>query len=101
MKLLMEHNSLHSYTIQHLLGWVESLTVLMDTEDWPFDSAEELALQLEVWREQFQRINSGIVGAEPVLVMLYGEEVILIANQATGEYILFTYSINELCPPKI
>jgi hypothetical protein len=101
MKLLVENSPLHSYTIQHLLGWIEALSVLINTEDWPFSNAEELALQLEVWREEYQRINQGIVAHEPVLVMLYGEKVILIANQSTGEYILFTYQSEALCLEEI
>jgi hypothetical protein len=47
MQLLVAKTDLHTYTIQHLLGWIESLSHLINTEDWPFESAEELAYQLE------------------------------------------------------
>lgn len=91
MKLLIEKTPLHSYTIQHLLGWIECVSVLMDTEEWPFQNAEELATQLENWRLEFQSTNEGLIPSEPVLILLYGKDVILIANQKTGEYLLFTY----------
>ncbi len=101
MQLLVAKNDLHTYTIQHLLGWIESLSHLMNTEDWPFESAEELAYQLEVWRADFEKTNSGIITPEPVQISLYGKEVILIANEKTGEHILFTYIPSIPCLEKI
>jgi len=85
----------HSYTIQHLMGWVESLDILADTKDWPFETLDELAMQLEVWRDEFQTVNSGKESSEPVLVSLYGEEIILVCNQETGEF--FTLSPIATC----
>lgn len=93
MNLLIQNNQLSSFTIQHLLGWIESLDFIMGTDDWPFDTMEELASQMEHWRAEFQRENRGIIASEKVLVMLYGEEVILIANQETGEYVTLRPSI--------
>jgi hypothetical protein len=91
MKVLIEKTPLHSYTLQHLLGCLETISIMMDTEDWPFTNAEHLATELETWRQEFQITNKGLISSEPVLILLYGENVILIANQKTGEYLLFTY----------
>ena len=101
MQLLVTKTALHSYTILHLLGWIESLSYLMNTEDWPFDSVDELAYQLEVWRAEFEKTNSEIITSEPVTISIYGKEVILIANEKTGEHILFTYIPSIPCLEKI
>lgn len=91
MNIHVEHNHLTSYTLQHLLGWVEALGHLIGTEDWPFESAEELAMQLENWREEFQSINGpGIIGHEEVKVMTYGDQVILMVQETAGEFIKLT-----------
>lgn len=97
MKLAINAAPLYTYTILHLSGWIESLDILSDTDEWPFDTLEELAMQLEVWRDEFQRINSGVIASEPVLVSLYGDEIILVCNQATGEF--FTLNLSTSCIP--
>jgi len=97
MTILINHNNLTGYTIQHLLGWIESLGNLIDTEDWPFDTCEEVAMQLEKWRAEFQAANGkGIIAHEEVTVTTYGEEVILIKQDSIGEYIQLTLT-NQPC----
>lgn len=88
-----QKNHITSLTLLHLEGWIESIGHLVDTEDWPFDSIEELALQLEVWRNEFTRINPPhCLPKEDIKVMYYGEETILICKEETGEFIKLTLS---------
>jgi hypothetical protein len=87
MQLLVEHNQLTAFTILHLLEWLESVSILANTPDWPFACPDELAQQLELWREEFQQINGGIIGCEQVKVLLYGEDTILMTEEVRGEFI--------------
>lgn len=100
MKVLMSGNSLRSLTIQHLQGWIEALEHILDTDE-PFEDADALALQLDHWREEFQK-NCGNHTAkhEPVIVLAYGNQVILICNQKTGEYIKLTVIPTHLWSPQ-
>lgn len=78
-----------------------ALAPLMDTEDCPFATMDELAMQLESWREEFQRsCGNETTKSEKVLVMTYGEDVILICKQTTGEFIKLTQT-ESLCPMSI
>lgn len=90
MQLLVEHNQLTAYTLKHLLEWLESVSILANTPEWPFGCPDELAQKLEEWREEFQRINGGIVGSEVVKVTLYGDRTILMTEESRGEYIQLT-----------
>lgn len=92
MKVYLNPGSkLHSLTILHLQGWIEALGEIMESEDCPFETTNELALQLDHWREEFQK-HSGDrhIKKEPVVIITYGDQVILICNQQTGEYIKLT-----------
>ena len=94
-------SSLHSLTIQQLQGWIEALDEILESDDCPFSNANELALQLDHWREEFQRnCPDRHVKKEPVVVITYGNQVILICNQQTGEYIKLTVLPHHLCIPK-
>lgn len=88
MKVYQSGTCLSSLTLLHLQGWIEALDLILDSEDCPFETADELALQLDHWGTEFQR-NCGNHSAkhEPVLIMTYGNHIILICNQQTGEYI--------------
>jgi hypothetical protein len=82
---------LKSYTLLHLLGWLEALDIILGTDDCPFDDADELATQLEHWRAEFQA-NSGnhAVKAEEIKVITYGTDTILLCKELTGEFIKLT-----------
>lgn len=88
MKIFASTNELTSFTILHLKGWLEALEVVLETDECPFETADELALQLDHWREEYQK-NSGnhSIRNEPILILTYGNHIILIANQATGDYL--------------
>ena len=91
MKVYMSQNEIKSLTLQHLQGWVEALGDLLDSEDCPFSSNEELALQLDHWKSEFQKQCSlPSVANEVIHVMTYGKEVILICKPETGEFIKLT-----------
>ena len=98
MKVYLNPSSeLHSQTILHLQGWIEALDEIMDSQDCPFDTTHELAMQLDQWREEFQK-NSGDrhVEKEPVVIITYADQVILVCNQQTGEYIKLTVIPHQL-----
>jgi hypothetical protein len=102
MKVFMNQSDhLYSLTMLHLQGWMEALEEILETEDCPFENATELALQVDHWREEFQR-NCGEpnVKREPVVVITYGNQVILICNQASGEYIKLEVIPTSLWNPK-
>lgn len=87
----MEKTHLSSLTLLHLQGWIEAIGHLWDTEDWPFETMDDLAMQLEHWREDFTRINPPrVLPKEDIKVLLYGEEVVLIVKEETGEFIKLT-----------
>jgi hypothetical protein len=73
--------------MKHLMEWVEALGSLLNTSDWPFACLDDVAMQLELWRAEYQEINAGRVASEAVSILTYGDEVILICDQQTGEYI--------------
>lgn len=91
MKVLLKETELSSFTMLHLQGWIEALDLILDSEDCPFDTADELAIQLDSWRAEYQR-NCGNHSAaqEPILITVYGNEIILVCNQETGEYLKLT-----------
>lgn len=92
MKVFMTKSQhLYSLSIQHLQGWMECIAPVIETDDCPFDSTEELALQLDRWRMDFQKRNpTHNESIEPVIIIQYAQQVILICNQKTGEYIKIT-----------
>jgi len=88
MKVIVSTNPIQCLTILHLKGWIKALDVVLETDDCPFETTDELALQLDHWRSQFQKYaNDAFIASQPVLIMTYGNNVILIANQATGDYL--------------
>jgi hypothetical protein len=98
MKILTEKNHLTSLTLLHLEGWLEALAHLIGTEDWPFATTDELAMQLEYWRHEYQLHNSNLIQVkEEIKVMIYGDEVILLCKEVTGEFIKLT--LQDLCEP--
>lgn len=97
ISIAIDKNHITSLTLLHLEGWIEALGFLINTEDWPFESMNDLAMQLEYWRDYFTRINPpSVLPKEDIKVMLYGQEVILICKELTGEFIKLTL-IQELC----
>lgn len=90
MTLHITHNLITGHTLRHLHEWIESIGILANTPDWPFPCLDDLAMQLEMWREEFQRINQALVSKESVKVLTYGEAVILLCDERTGEYIKLT-----------
>ena len=82
---------IHSLVILHLIGWIECLSDILSSDENPFDDTDELATCLEKWRHEFQG-HSGRkdVTHEPVKVMTYGADVILICNELTGEWVKLT-----------
>ncbi len=87
MELMLIKSELTGHTLRHLSEWIDSLDVLMNTPDWPFETIDNLAYQLELWREEYQTINAAMVGHEQVKILTYGEEVILICDEVRGEFI--------------
>ena len=102
MKLILHqeqsspHHKLRSLTLLHLLGWIEALDVVLNTDECPFDTNDELAIQLDHWREEFQsNCGNHTVAKEEIKVITYGEEIILICKEETGEYIKLTVTPSE------
>lgn len=90
------HYLLRSETLLKTLEWIEALDIVLDTDDCPFDSTDELAMKLEQWKEEFQK-NCGnhAVAQEEIKVIIYGEDTILICKEETGEYIKLTVTPSE------
>ncbi len=88
MKIYMNHNEIKSLTLLQLQGWLEAIAPMLDSEDCPYATNEELALQLDQWKVLFQKnCKSPAVATEIIHVMVYGKEVILICKPETGEFI--------------
>lgn len=92
MKIELDQTPLKSFTLLHLLGWIEAVgDLLSDDAECPFSTIDELALQLIHWQEEFKKHSGNeSIKLEEVEISCYGEDAILIAKPSTGEHILLT-----------
>lgn len=88
MNLQVEKTTLTNPTLMHLEAWLLAMDQHLKEEN-VFGSMDELATQFEYWRSEFCRKERDLEchWGDQVTVMLYGEDVILISDQRSGEYI--------------
>ncbi len=95
MKIILDKTQLKSFTMLHLLGWIESVgDLLSDEAECPFSSTAELARQLDYWQQEFKKHSGNeSIKKEGINITCYGSEVILIAKPSTGEHIILTVTL--------
>lgn len=86
MKLQIETSELTNPTLMHLEAWLLAIDEHLQ-QDHVFASLDELATNLETWRSEFCRGDLAYHWGDQVTVMVYGNEVILISDQRSGEFI--------------
>jgi hypothetical protein len=88
MKLQIETSGLTNPTLMHLEAWLIAIDEHL-ANDHVFDDMDQLASQLELWRSEFCNRESDLQchWGDQVTVMVYGNEVILISDQRSGEFI--------------
>jgi hypothetical protein len=99
MKLKLETSEITNPTLQHLEAWVLTLKDHLQ-EDNPFDSLEELSVQLLVWKDQFIKNNPyESHWGDRIVIRFYLDEVILISDERSGEYIHITQEYEIFSKP--
>lgn len=78
-------------TLRKLLEWIEAVNTYM-TKESPFICIEQYADSLERWRVEFIEARQEIEAhyGDLVRIATYGNEVILISDQRSGEFIKLT-----------
>lgn len=86
MKLHIEKSELTNPTLMHLEAWLLAIDEHLQN-DHVFNNLDELATNLESWRSEFCRGELECHWGDQVTVMVYGNEIILISDQRSGEFI--------------
>lgn len=86
MKLQIEKSELTNPTLMHLEAWLLAIDEHLEN-DHVFADLDELATNLETWRSEFCKVDLEYHWGDQVTVMVYGNEVILISDQRSGEFI--------------
>lgn len=96
MKLHIETHGLTNPTLMHLEAWLLAIDEHL-ANDAVFEDMDQLASQLEQWRSEFCHREADLEShwGDQVTVMLYGNEVILISDQRSGEFIKVTEKKDE------
>ncbi|PRY90621.1 hypothetical protein [Mongoliibacter ruber] len=97
MRLEIEKSELTNPTLEHLEAWLLAIEEHLQN-DHVFDSLDQLAITLEEWKSEFCRPekNGNEHQGDHVLIILYGDDLILICDQASGEFI----KVKEAFPKK-
>lgn len=91
MNVLLAQSPIKSATLLKIMEWIDAMGKLMDTPECPFNTIDELAMQLERWRHEYQsHCGNESTRKEDIKVMTYQDTVILICKELTGEYIKLT-----------
>lgn len=86
MKLQIETSDLTNPTLMHMEAWLLAIDQYLQ-KDHVFGCLDELATNLETWRAEFCQGELECHWGDQVTVMVYGNEVILISDQRSGEFI--------------
>lgn len=84
-------------TLQHLADWIEAVNEFL-TDEPVLQTMDEMARQLEYWRSEFCRYDTdpSTHWGDLVTVVTYGEDVILISDQRSKEFIKITKAGKEV-----
>lgn len=83
-------------TLKHLADWIEAVNEFL-TDEPVLETVDEMAKQLEYWRSEFCRYDNELTShwGDLVTVATFGEEVILVSDQRSGEFIKLTKAGKE------
>lgn len=94
MKVMLAQSPIKSDTLEKMLEWIDVMGDIMNTPECPFNSIDELAMQLEKWRYEYQsNCGNESTRKEDIKVMTYQNTVVLICKELTGEYIKLTVTL--------
>lgn len=84
-------------TLKHLADWLEAIALYLE-EEHAFADMEALAKQMEYWRTDFIQSARELKchWGDLVTVVTYGEDVILISDQRSKEFIKITKTGKEV-----
>jgi hypothetical protein len=93
-----EKSEISNPTLAHLEDWMEAIRSVDDRQEPIFKSLDELATKLEQWRVEFMEECKELAyhWGDMVTVATYGNEVILISDQRSGEYIKILFTSNPI-----
>jgi hypothetical protein len=85
-------NTINNPTLKHLIEWVDAVNESITEEDMVLNTMDDLAMHLEWWRSEFcnPKIDVKEHQGDFVTVAIYGDELILVSDQCSGEYFKVT-----------